>query len=96
MTKTNIQEMGGLPAYVKDNVAIMITSEYPSEDELQSLYCSVIRAGLFPNQGGRYLIRVCDDDKITIVLVTPDDKSLIPSSEFIDRMAENLRGELHG
>ena len=51
---------------------------------------------LFPHQGGRYLVRVCDDGKITIVMVTPDDESLFPSNEFIDGMAENLRGELHG
>jgi hypothetical protein len=93
MTKTNIQEIGGLPAYVKNGVAIIVTDKYPSEDELQSLYCSVIRAGLFPNQGGRYLVRECDGGKITIVMVTPDDDSLFPSHDFIDRMAENIRGE---
>ena len=93
MTKTNIQEIDGLPAYVKNGVAIIVTDKYPSEDELQSLCCSVIRAGLFPNQGGRYLVHVCDGDKITIVMVTPDDDSLFPSHDFIDRMSANLRGE---
>jgi hypothetical protein len=91
--KSGILEIGGLPTYVKNNVSIMVTNEYPSDGRLQELFCELQRQKLFPHQEGRYLVRICDEGKITIVLVTPDDESLVPSSEFIDRMAENLRGE---
>lgn len=93
MTKSNVQEIGGLHAYVKNNVAIMVTNNYPSDDRLQELFCELQRQKLFPHQGGRYLVRECDGDEITIVMVTPDDDSLFPSHDFIDRMSANLRGE---
>ena len=51
MTKTNIQEIGGLPAYIKNNVAIMVTNEYPSEGRLQELFCELQRAEAVPASG---------------------------------------------